>query len=70
MQRALRTGIVITCAFVLVLPAAAGRQDVATLTAVVGTNDGFTFTLNDASGRRLGQIAPAASTATAATAPA
>jgi hypothetical protein len=58
MQRALRTGVVIICAFVLFLPAAAGRQDVATLTAIVGTNDGFTITLNDASGKKVTQIAP------------
>jgi hypothetical protein len=57
-QRALRAGVVIICAFVLVLPAAAGRQDVATLTAIVGTNDGFTITLNDASGKKVSQIAP------------
>jgi hypothetical protein len=58
MQRALRAGVVIICAFVLVLPAAAGRQDVTTLTAIVGTNDGFTITLNDASGKRISEIAP------------
>jgi len=58
MQRALCTGIVVICALVLVLPAAAGRQDVATLTAIVGTNDGFTIMLNDPSGKRVSEIAP------------
>ena len=62
MQGVLRTGIVIICALVLVLPAAAGRQDVAALTAIVGANDGFTITLNDASGKRVSEIAPGAYT--------
>jgi plastocyanin len=56
--RVLRTGIVIICALVLVLPAAARRADTPTLTAIVGTNDGFTITLNDASGKKVSRIAP------------
>jgi len=56
--RALRTGIVIICALVLVLPAAACRADTPTLTAIVGTNDGFTITLNDASGKKVSRIPP------------
>ena len=42
----------------LVLPAAARRADTPTLTAIVGTNDGFTITLNDASGKKVSRIAP------------
>ena len=42
----------------LVLPAAARRADTTTLTAIVGTNDGFTITLNDASGKKVSRIAP------------
>jgi len=49
---------VIICALVLVLPAAARRADTPTLTAIVGTNDGFTITLNDASGKKVSRIAP------------
>jgi hypothetical protein len=56
--RVLRTGIVIICALVLVLPAGARRADSPALTAIVGTNDGFTITLNDASGKKLSRIAP------------
>jgi hypothetical protein len=58
MQRGLRTGVVIICALVLVLPAAAGRADVPRLTAIVGTNDGFNITLNDAVGKKVTQLAP------------
>jgi len=43
---------------VLVLPAAACRADTPTLTAIVGTNDGFTITLNDASGKKVSRIPP------------
>jgi hypothetical protein len=56
--RILRTGIVIICALVLVLPAGARRADTRTLTAIVGTNDGFTITLNDASGKKVSRIVP------------
>jgi hypothetical protein len=55
--RALRTAIVIICSLVLVLPAAARRVETPTLTAIVGTNDGFNITLNDASGKKVTRIA-------------
>ena len=58
MGRALRTAIVIICSLVLVLPAAARRAETPTLTAIVGTNDGFNITLNDASGKKVTRIAP------------
>ena len=58
MRRVLRTAIVIICTLALVLPAAARRAEAPTLTAIVGTNDGFTITLNDASGKKVSQIPP------------
>jgi plastocyanin len=58
MQRGLRTAVVIICALVLVLPAAAGRADVPSLTAIVGTNDAFAIALNDASGTKVTRLVP------------
>ena len=58
MGRLLRTGTIIICGLALALPAAAGRADTQTLTAIVGTNDGFNITLNDASGKRVSRLAP------------
>jgi len=56
--RLLRNGTIIICGLVLALPAAAGRADTQTLTAIVGTNDGFNITLNDASGKKLSRLTP------------
>ena len=53
----------------LVLPAAARRADTPTLTAIVGTNDGFTITLNDASGKKVSRIAPGTYTVLSTTGP-
>ena len=58
MGRFLRTGVVIICALVVVLPVGARRADNPTLTAIVGTNDGFTITLNDATGKKVSELAP------------
>ena len=58
MSRLLRTGTIIICGLALALPAAAGRADTPTLTAIVGVNDGFNITLNDASGRKVTRLAP------------
>jgi hypothetical protein len=54
----LRTGTIIICGLALALPAAAGRADTPALTAIVGTNDGFNITLNDASGKKVSRLAP------------
>ena len=44
---------------VLALPAGAARSDDnPVLDAIVGTNDGFDITLNDASGRKISSLAP------------
>jgi plastocyanin len=44
---------------VLALPAGAARsEDNPVLDAIVGTNDGFDITLNDASGRKVASLAP------------
>ena len=58
MSRLLRTGTIIICGLALALPAAAGRADTPTLTAIVGVNDGFNITLNDPSGTKVSRLAP------------
>jgi plastocyanin len=52
-----RSAVVIIATFLVTL-AGSARAEVPTLTAIVGTNDGFTITLNDASGKKVSRIPP------------
>jgi plastocyanin len=53
----MRLALALTVLAVAVLPGSA-LGDEPTLTAIVGTNDGFNITLNDASGKKISRILP------------
>ena len=52
-----RSAVVIIATFLVTL-AGSARAEVPTLTAIVGTNDGFNITLNDASGKKISRLLP------------
>jgi len=55
----MRWGVVIIAALaVAAVSGSSARADDPVLTAIVGTNDGFTITLNDASGKKVSRLLP------------
>jgi len=54
----LRLGVVIISVGLLVLSGSAHGADPPVLTAIVGTNDGFNITLNDATGKKVDRLLP------------
>jgi hypothetical protein len=50
--------LILAAAVVAVSGSAARADDPPTLTAIVGTNDGFNITLNDASGQKVSRLLP------------
>ena len=55
----MRWGVVIVAALaVAAVSGSSARADDPVLTAIVGTNDGFTITLNDASGKKISRLLP------------
>jgi plastocyanin len=55
----MRWGVLIVAVAVAAVSGSAARaEDPPTLTAIVGTNDGFTITLNDASGNKVSRLLP------------
>src|SRR5215217_7852621 len=53
-----RLALVVVAAAVVVAPGQARGVDTPTLTAIVGANDGFNITLNDASGTKVSRLLP------------
>lgn len=55
----MRWGVLIIAVAVAAVSGSAARaEDPPTLTAIVGTNDGFNITLNDASGKKVSRLLP------------
>ena len=55
----MRWGVVIVAVVVAAVSGSSARaEDPPTLTAIVGTNDGFNITLNDASGKKVSRLLP------------
>jgi plastocyanin len=55
----MRWGVLIIAVAVAAASGSAARaEDPPTLTAIVGTNDGFNITLNDASGKKVSRLVP------------
>jgi plastocyanin len=55
----MRWGVVIIAVAVAAVSGSSARaEDPPTLTAIVGTNDGFNITLNDASGKKVSRLLP------------
>src|SRR4051794_21695455 len=54
----MRWGVLIIATVVVAVSGSAARADNPTLTAIVGTGDGFNITLNDAPGKKLQRLLP------------
>ena len=54
----MRWGTLVIAVAIVAVSGSSARADGATLTAIVGTNDGFNITLNDASGQKVERLAP------------
>jgi len=54
----MRWGVLIIATVVVAVSGSAARADNPTLTAIVGTGDGFNITLNDAAGKKLERLLP------------
>src|SRR5689334_20553618 len=54
----MRWGTLIIAVAIVAVSGSSARADDATLTAIVGANDGFNITLDDASGQKVTRLAP------------